>query len=337
MNTTISNTWNVYAHDWAVDYLRKGMVNNRIRQAYLVTGMPSIGKDHFAHVFAMALNCQHDDITQRPCWECRSCRLVLSGNHPDMVYSETDPNTGTLKIEAIRAVMQRLALKPYEARYRVAIMADFERARPQAQDALLKTLEEPPPHAVLILLAASTEQIMPTITSRSQVIPLRPVPTDTLRDILERRYEADPETALLLARLSGGRIGWAISALANGELLQQRAAVLDLLESITRQNRAERFKVADALAKEKQALAPVLELWMTFWRDLLLMALDTPVKPCNTDRMQQLERLRYDVSADEALTALKATQAVLANLSINVNLRLALEVMLLDYPGLSRA
>lgn len=334
MTQTFTHHWPVYGHDWAVDYLRKGMTYNRIRQAYLIVGMSAIGKNRFAHAFAMAMNCTNAEPAERPCGVCRSCKLIMSGNHPDMVYSETDPNTGALKIEAIRAVTQRLALKPYEARHRIAIVSDFEKARGQAQDALLKTLEEPPPYAILILLASSIEPILSTITSRSQTIHLRPVPSDELAQILVNHYQAEPAQATLLARLSGGRIGWAINALQNPDVLTEREEALNGFEDVLKMNRAERFNLADKLSKDRHYLVQTLELWQTYWRDLLLLAENSPVKPCNSDRIPNMERMLYTVNADQALTALNATRTMIGNMNINVNLRLALEVMFLDYPGL---
>lgn len=330
------HNWQVYGHDWAVDYLRKGMIHNRVRQAYLITGIPKIGKTRFAQAFAMALNCSHEDVAQRPCGECRSCKLVVSGNHPDMVYSELDATTGALKIEALRDVMRRLALKPYEGRHRVAIVADFERARGQAQDAILKTLEEPPPYAVIILLAGSTEQTLSTIISRCQVVNLRPVATETIHDVLVQQYGADDEHATLLARLSSGRIGWALEAQQQPEILQQRDTALDLLENVLRMNRAARFDLAGDLSKDKNALPPLLELWQTYWRDILLHASGSPVKPANSDRTSNIERLMYNLSEDDALQGLKSTRKLLEQLATNINLRLAVEVMMLDYPGLAR-
>jgi DNA polymerase III subunit delta' len=332
----LPHQWGVYGHDWAVDYLRKGMLNNRVRQAYLITGLPSIGKTRFAHAFAMALNCAHEDVTCRPCGECRSCKLMMSGNHSDMVYSELDSNTGALKIEALREVMRRLSLKPYESRYRIAIISDFDHARGQAQDAILKTLEEPPPHAIILLLATSAEQALSTIISRCQVVHLRPVPSDTLRQVLIDRYQTEPERANLLSRLSSGRIGWAIDAVEREEVLAQRDTALTLLEEIVKMSRAARFDVAGDLSKDKSALMPLLELWQTYWRDILLHASGSHIKPCNSDRAESIERLMYDVSEDDALKALKATQTLMRQLSANINLRLAIEVMLLDYPGLKR-
>jgi DNA polymerase-3 subunit delta' len=312
------------------------MANARIRHAYLIAGPESVGKETLARAFAMALNCQHPDPARHPCGECRSCSLILSGNHPDILYSELDPTTGALKIEEIRGITQRIALKPFEARYRVAILRDFDHAAPRAQDALLKTLEEPPPYALLILLAEAAEALLPTINSRSQVLPLRPIPATTVRDVLVEEYGADAEQATLLARLSGGRLGWAISALREPSMLEQRTEALDLLESLIGMNRAKRFDAAEDLAKDKTALQTLLELWQTYWRDLVLLCEGSRLTPMNYDRAERLERLAAMLSPREAIDALEATGELLRLLNLNINTRLALEVTLLSYPGLQR-
>jgi DNA polymerase-3 subunit delta' len=327
-------SWPVYGHDWAVEHLRKGMAHGRIRHAYLIVGPESVGKNTLAHALAQALNCTHSDEDARPCGECRSCKLIASGNHPDILYSELDSGTGALKIEEVRTVTGRIALKPYEARYRIALFRDFDHARPQAQDALLKTLEEPPPTAVLILLAPTTESLLSTITSRSQVISLRLVSAETICDTLIQRWNADPQQAELLARLSGGRIGWAIRALEEPSLLDQRQAALDLLEQALGQNRAGRFALAEDLSKDKLALVPLLELWQTYWRDVMLIREGSRVTPANIDREDALRQLARMIAPEDALRAMRATRETLHNLIYNLNLRLALEVMFLDYPGL---
>ncbi len=329
--------WPVYGHDWAVEHLQKSIANGRVRHAYLIVGPESVGKDTLARAFALALNCTHPDEAMRPCGECRSCKLIASGNHPDILYSELDPNTGTLKIEEIRSVTGRIAFKPYEARYRIAIFRDFDHARGQAQDALLKTLEEPPPQALLFLIAPSTESLLPTITSRSQVITLRPVAADSVRDILVQHRGASPEQADLLARLSGGRIGWALRAFDDPSMLEQRDHALTILENILDVSRAKRFEVADDLSKDKLSLYPLLELWQSYWRDVLLMCEGAPIPTANLDHQDTIERLSARLTSDEAVTALQATRTMLGNLRFNLNLRLALEVMFLDYPGLRKA
>ncbi len=323
--------WPIYGHDWAVEHLRRGMAHGRTRHAYLIVGPESVGKNTLAHALAQALNCT--DENARPCGHCRSCMLIASGNHPDILYSQLDG--AVLKIEEVRSVTSRIALKPYEARYRVAILRDFDRAQPRAQDALLKTLEEPPPNAVLILLAPTTDSLLSTIVSRSQVISLRPIPAEVIQAMLVERWNADPEQAALLARLSGGRMGWAIRALEDPSLLDQRQEALDLLEQAVSLNRAGRFALAEDLSKEKLGLAPLLELWQTYWRDVLLISEDSDVPITNIDREDSLRQLARQIAPEDALKALNATRETLRQLVYNLNLRLALEVMFLDYPGLA--
>ncbi len=332
MNT---HHWPVYGHDWAVDHLRRALANGRVRHAYLVVGTEAIGKETFARTFAMTLNCTAADESARPCGQCSMCKRIASGSHPDILYSENDPATGALKIEEVRAMMGRIALKPYEARHRIAIFRDFDHARGPAQDALLKTLEEPPPQAVIILLAPAPETLLPTIISRSQVIALRPVPEDVVREALIVHKGAALDQADLLARLCGGRMGWAIRALEDPAILDQRTQALDLLEDVLNRNRAGRFEIADDLSRDKLALVPLLELWQTYWRDVLLLTQGAVTPPANKDRHEAVERLAGSMSPDEAMTALKATRRTLDDLTRNLNLRLALEVLFLDYPGLS--
>ncbi len=329
--------WPVYGHDWAVAQLQKSIQFQRLRHAYLITGAVSVGKNTLAHAFAMALNCTAPDESLRPCLECRSCRLTISGNHPDLIYGELDPNTGALRIDAIRAVTRGLAMKPFEARYRIAIFKDFDQAQPRAQDALLKTLEEPPPAAVLILMAQAAESLLPTILSRSQQIHLRAVSLPMVRDVLIEHYGAEPERAEWLAHLSAGRIGWAIQALQDESLLEARAEALDQLEDCLGRSRAGRFDLAQAIAKSsKQDLGALLELWQTYWRDLLLLTRRSQVPPANSDRLVSLQQFAIHFTAEEIVTALKATRSLIDQLRYNINLRLALEVMFLDYPGLER-
>lgn len=327
--------WPVYGHDWAVQHLQKSIAHRRVRHAYLFIGPESVGKHTLAQALAMTLNCTAPE-DQRPCGECRACRMIRSGSHPDLIYGELDATSGRLRIEAVRAVTRALSMKPFEARYRIAILPEFDRTFGPAQDALLKTLEEPPPAAVLILLARAQAGLLSTITSRSQVLHLRPLSLAAAREILQTRYQA--EDADLLARLSGGRLGWAITALADDEERTRRSTDLDLLEDCLAGDRAQRFALAEKLNKErdKQGVQRMLELWQSYWRDVLLLRTESRVEPTNIDRLVDLQRRSLASTTDEVFAALKATRTLLDNLSTNLNLRLALETLMLDYPDLDR-
>ena len=338
MNITRDNRadWGIVGHQWAVDFLRQGLLHGRHRHAYLITGSQSLGKMKLALTFAMALNCAEEDVAARPCGNCRACKSIERGNDPDLIVAGSEDGAG-MKIGAIREVTRRLALKPYAARYRIAIFDDFDLVAPQAQDALLKTLEEPAPYAIMILLASEGERLLPTIRSRAQTIQLRPAPLQLVKAELINRGCAD-EHADLIARLSGGRMGWALAAMQDDEVLDFRREKLDLLKDIVAGTALSRLKAAERTSKEigrdKAELREILEIWRTFWRDVLLQCYDSPVKPCNSDRMEEVRALAQRITAISAREALVATERTMLALDTNANIRLALDVLFLEYPGI---
>lgn len=316
--------------------MRRALEHGRNRHAYLISGSPSLGKMRLALAFAQALNCEAEARAQRPCLACRSCLAIVRGNDPDLIVA-APADGASLKIDAIRDVARLLALKPYSSRYRIAIFDDFHLAAPLAQDALLKTLEEPPGHAILLLLAASAERVLPTIRSRAQQLPLRPASLDLIKGHLIEDG-CDEEQADLLARLSGGRVGWALSASEEEAPLAFRDEMLNVLSGVLEGSRLTRMKESDQLSrragKDKALLRSVLEIWQTYWRDVLLQCYDSPVKPCNSDRRDQIRALAARLEPAAALAALAATGRTLQALDTNANLRLALDALFLDYPGL---
>lgn len=336
MNEVLSaaEDWRVIGHGWAVDFLRRAMLHGRNRHAYLISGSPALGKMRLALAFAAALNCEAEAQTARPCFSCRACDALSRRQHPDLILAGAD---SPLKIDEIRNVLRLLALKPYSARHRIAIFDDFQLVAPLAQDALLKTLEEPAPHAIVILLATSAERVLPTIRSRAQHIPLRPAPVALIERELIRRG-CDEERADLIARLSGGRIGWALAALTDEASLAHREESLDMLRDVLATPRLPRMKTSDQLSrragKDKAKLRTVLEIWQSYWRDVLLQCCGSPVKPCNSDRQDEIRALAGRITADTALAALEATSGVMRALDTNANPRLAFDALFLAYPGL---
>ena len=330
--------WRVIGHDWAVDFLRSGLLKGRSRHAYLISGSAALGKMSLARSFAMALNCQAADPQARPCWQCRPCKAIANESDPDLLLA-AGSDGAPLKIAAIRQVTRMLALKPYAARYRVAIFPDFDLTAPQAQDALLKTLEEPAPYAMLILLAVHIERVLPTIRSRAQHIPLKPVPAALIAEQLRSR-DCPPAQAELIARLSNGRIGWALAALADDSVLAFRAEMINLLCEIVAGRRLQRLKIAEELSKrigkDKALLRRILAYWTTFWRDVLLQSCGAGGEPCNSDRSADIRALAEKLGAPAAHAAITATRETMNSLSTNANLRLLLDALFLTYPGLAQ-
>jgi DNA polymerase-3 subunit delta' len=300
-----------------------------MRHAYLFTGPARIGKTTLARAFAMALNCTS---AQPPCGQCRACKLIAKDGFLDVTVVEAGEEGGSLKIEQVRDLQQTLALRPYEGRYRVAILRRFHEANPAAANALLKTLEEPSPDVVLILTANSVDDLLPTIVSRCQPIHLRPLPIDTVRDTLVQFWGASPEQAQILAQLSGGRMGWAIRAFENPAEQEQRDQALTVLESALLGNRRERFALVDQMSLEKSTLLGMLDFWQGYWRDVLLIASGSQAPITNYDRANSVRDLADIIGIDGAHQALTATRRTRDAMRKNANTRLVMEVLLLDYP-----
>jgi DNA polymerase-3 subunit delta' len=240
----------------------------------------------------------------------------------------------------VRELQRSLALTPYAARYRVAILLRFEEANPSAANALLKTLEEPAPQVVLILTAESAEALLPTIVSRCEILRLRPSPVDVVSQGLQARWGLSPEQANLLAHISGGRVGYALRLSESPDLLKQRDAWLDDHRLLLAGSRVERFAYADMITKVKdndkdlmlRELKARLNFWLSLWRDVLLRAAGAVAQVTNVDREADLAALVERVDLPDALRVVLAIERTQDLLDRNVNTRLATEVFLLDLP-----
>lgn len=335
----MSNTWNhVIGHDWAIQHLTAAIQHNRIGHAYLITGPSHIGKATLALTFAQALNCLAEDTAERPCGRCRACTLISSNRHPDVRLITGDVSGRgklTIKIDQIRQLQQELSLAAYEARYKVAILKQFDAANPSAANAFLKTLEEPPANVILLLTAAEADTLLPTINSRCRTLALRPLPTPAIAEALIGRWQLPADQANLLAHLADGRLGWAVRAAQEPTLLKEREKQLETLQTALRETRVGRFALADKLAQKPETLPPLLQSWLTWWRDLTLLSVGRMANSShltNIDHLPQLEQLAQTWTSPQILAALKRTETTLWQLDHNANTRLALENLFLTYP-----
>jgi DNA polymerase-3 subunit delta' len=334
--------WQVIGQDRAVDLLGRSLENGRLAHAYLFTGQPHVGKMTLAVNLAQALNCEKEE---RPCGECKTCLRIASGNHPDVQIigrlSGTDTGDGSSKrdigIAQIRELQHSAALQPYEGKYRVYIIDGAEYLNEESANCLLKTLEEPPPNVLFILLAVHEDRLLPTIVSRCQRVELFPQPASVIEKDLAAQWQVVPEKARLLSRLCRGGIGWAVSALRDESLLEAHSQTLDRLLELTDASLQQRFSFAAGLAlqygKSRNSVEETLVLWLEWWRDVLLVKEGCIQFIINVDREKGLREYAQCYNLMDVRGFIEIIRAALQQLEQNANARLVLEVLMLNMPN----
>ena len=293
----------------------------------------------------MACNCRRSSGTEMehepqdrrssPCGECKSCRKIISGNHPDVISIQ--PDKTLIRIGQIRDLCSMLALKPYEARYRVVILSDAHALNPEAGNSLLKVLEEPPDRTILILTAHHLHDLLPTIASRCQHIRFNPISHDALRDSLVTREGISAGEADLLATLAKGSLTGALSLAAAG-WIEQRAWILGMMAEKPNGRTAlgpvtTLLAFTEILAQNKDRIADTLEILKMWFRDLMIYPL-SPDRVFNRDLSRTLERLSEETPMDDLLSAYDAVQSAQENIKGHANPRLTLDVMMMKLKGL---
>ena len=326
----MTGNWNLIGNEWAVDMLKKHVTNGP-RHAYLFAGPPGLGRRSLALRFAQALNCQTLVGMGIPCGECRDCKQIEAMQHADLTVVQADSEGGIIKVDQIREARRMLTLKPYMAKYRVALFLRFHEANENASNALLKTLEEAPSYAVLILTADNPEQLLPTIVSRCEVLRLRPLPIEAIQRELEMRG-VENGRAKLLSHISDGRFGYALQLLQDGSLLEKREEHLNDLQRLVTSSRVEKFAYADKLARDKDLMRNTILIWLSYWRDVMLRTAQANTPLVNVDRNVEIEDLAVRMDLFSARSVVDGLENALEKIERNVNPRLLAEVMLLDLP-----
>jgi DNA polymerase III subunit delta' len=329
----MNDNWNLIGHEWAVEMLKKHVAHGTMRHAYLFVGPPGIGRCTLALHFAQAMNCPAATAPGIPCGECRTCKQIEAMQHPDLMVIQADAEGGTLKVDQIRETRRLLTLKPYTASYRVALFLRFHEANESAANALLKTLEEAPSYAVLILTADNPEQLLPTIVSRCEVVRLRPLKMEKVQQALEERGFEESQSKLI-AHISGGRFGYARRLLESDSLLQEREQRLNDLQTLLSASRVEKFNYAEKLSKDKDSMRRVILLWLSYWRDVMLRTVQAESPLVNVDRNLEIETIAHQMDLSSAGRAVNRLESTLEKMERNVNSRLLAEVLLLDLPRL---
>ncbi|MHC1578978.1 MAG: DNA polymerase III subunit delta' [Dehalococcoidia bacterium] len=324
--------WQVIGQDKIVSLLDYSLKTDAVAHAYLLVGPRHVGKGTLAINLAQALNC---DGPEPPCGQCHSCQRILEGKHADVTPIGLDSKT-EIGIDDIRGLQRLANLPPYEGKCKVFIIDDAEYLSTEAANSLLKILEEPPPRVVWILLAAEERRLLPTIISRCQRLELKPVPSERIQEALINSYNVDADKAKLLTRLCHGRLGWALSALTNGDMLEQRSQRIAGIVSLLSASLDQRFAHAQGLASEfshnRKVGVEIMEMWLDWWRDLMLLKGGCSEGIINLDYVPTLEEQVRRLSLSEIKEFLSNLWLLQELILKNANPRLAWEWLMLSLP-----
>lgn len=318
----------IIGQDRIKEHLRSALSTGKVSHAYILNGEKSSGKEFIAKVFAMALQCEKGGV--EPCQECRSCRQALSGNQPDIIrVIHEKPNT--ISVDDIREqVNSDVGVKPYSSARKVYIINEAEKMTAQAQNALLKTLEEPPEYAVLLLLTANVDALLPTILSRCVQLNMKPVPDMLVRKYLCEQLQVPDYKAEVCVAFARGNVGRA-KALASSEDFENiKAEALSLLKYIQDMDLGEIIDAVKRVTEYKVEIQDYLDLCAVWYRDVLLFKATNDVNHLIfREEIQALRRTAQQSSYEGIERIIRGLDSARRRLDANVNFELVMELLML--------
>lgn len=310
------------------EHLQNALSTGKISHAYIINGEKSSGKEYIARVFAMALQCEEGG--EEPCQECRSCKQALSGNHPDIIrIVHEKPNV--ISVDDIREqVNGDVAVKPYSSPYKVYIISEAEKMTVQAQNAILKTLEEPPAYAVILLLTDNVNSLLPTILSRCVVLNMKPVPDALVKEYLCSQLQVPDYKAEVCAAFARGNVGKAKMLATSEDFENIKAEALSLLKYIQEMDLNEIVAAVKKITEYKLEIQDYLDICAIWYRDALLFKATSDMNHLIfREESQALRRTAQRSSYEGIENIIKALDAAKRRLDANVNFELVMQLLML--------
>jgi len=314
----------IIGQETPVAVLRHSLSSGKIAHAYIFDGIEGCGKRKTAMAFVEAVFCNGTE----GCGHCPTCRKVAALQHPDLHMVE--PDGAFIKIDQIRNLQKELSFRPFEAEKKACIIEAAERMNPSSANAFLKTLEEPPGNALLILLTSNIGAILPTILSRCQRLSFSPIPEAAIESYLCGTGTAQ-ETARIAASLAGGSLKTALK-ITGEETLPMRKHLLERISALSPGEITPLFALAEELGSDKDKALEILDVLTIFWRDVMIL-LSGSTQVANKDLLPLLRREAARSTLESVTERINLVFRSRQALQRNVNPRLALEVLFMGLAG----
>lgn len=325
--STLLNYNDIAGHEQIIEHLQNAVRLERVSHAYILNGEKGSGKKLLANTFAMVLQCEERGLN--PCGKCKSCKQSESGNHPDVIRVMHEK--ASIGVDDIRIqVNNTMSIKPYSSPYKIYIIDDADKMTEQAQNAILKTIEEPPAYAVIILLTCNSATLLNTIISRCVSLNLKAVSTPVIKEYLMRECNVPDYLAELTASFSQGNMGKAIKYATSEDFIKSKEEVLHILKYI---DDMELYEVMDAiknLSQHKFDINDYIDLMILWYRDVLMFKVTkNPNVLLYKDEYKYISSQASTRTYDAIEKIIKAMNRAKIRLSANVNFDIAIELMLL--------
>lgn len=318
----------IIGHNQIIEHLQNVISSQKVSHAYIFNGPDNSGKKMLAEAFATALQCEHQGT--EGCMECHSCKQALNRNHPDIIYLQHE-KVNTISVDDIRRQLKDdVAIKPYAGPYKIYIVDEAEKMNTQAQNALLKTIEEPPSYVIILLLTTNADAFLPTISSRCITLNLRPVPDEIMKKYLMEHYQIPDYQADVCTAFAQGTVGKAIKLASSESFNEIRHSALQLIRRLKEIDLYEMMEALKQINEYKLEINDYFDIIMIWYRDVLLYKAAADINHLIfKDEIYDIKKNASKSSYEGIEHILKALERAKIRLDANVNFDLTIELLLL--------
>lgn len=324
----MANFGDIIGHEDIVKHFKSSIELGKVSHAYILNGEKGAGKKTLVSVVTKTLQCEEGG--PDPCGKCKSCLQVESGNQADIIWI-THEKPNVISVDEIREqIVNDIQLKPYSSKYKIYVVPDAQMMNPQAQNALLKTLEEPPEYAIVMLLTDNVNKFLPTILSRCIVLNFKPVNELSVMDYLVNQLDIDQEKARFCTDFAQGNLGKAVRLAISTDYKEIKETSIRLLRNIQDMEMDDIIQAVKNMGKYKLDITDYIDIMTMWFRDILMVKIsNSPNKIIFKNEFSTMKKQASKMSYEGVEKILEAMDKLKIRLEANVNFDIAMELMLL--------